>query len=107
MPTLTIKSYEIASWPRALLCNRDFDEANLCRVKTWQGYELEILFDRFGFPLMDRDLIDRIGNFYRKKFFAIMIDGEPAYAHLIRPINSRTRPDFTRRSNPNISHKLQ
>lgn len=81
---IKIRSYHIATWPRALLCHRDFHHANLCKVRTWNGYEIEILFDEDGYPLTDQSLITRIANFYNRRFIPIQIDNEIAYANVVR-----------------------
>ena len=81
---LSIRSCQIASWPHSLLCHRDFDRCNICKVKTWNGFELEIVFDQWGYPLLDQSLLSRMQEYYRKKFIPIKIDGELAFANIVR-----------------------
>ncbi|MEO6980809.1 MAG: hypothetical protein ABI113_20610 [Mucilaginibacter sp.] len=78
-----LKIPDIAAMPSATLTGRDFDFVNICWIRTWDGQEVEILFDENGYPLLDQALIQRIGNYFNKKFQPIQIDREQAFANIL------------------------
>ena len=80
---LTIKITDIAAMPAATITGRDFHYTNICWVRTWDGTEVEMLFDEYGNPLEDRSLIGRIESFFGKRFQAMLIDEEKIYGQVL------------------------
>lgn len=76
---LTIHITDIAAMPAATILPRDWDYVNICWVKTWDGLEVELLFDEYGNPLLDELQITRIANYFGKHFRKMKIDGELIY----------------------------
>jgi hypothetical protein len=67
-----IRHADIIAIPSETITGKEFRNANICRLRTWNGGDFDVLFDDHGMPLTDADLVARIAKYYEKKFEPIL-----------------------------------
>jgi hypothetical protein len=77
-----IISVDIREIPVETATGDPFKRSSIAWVKTKDGGDYDILFDEKGEPVLDIHLVNRVGEYFSKKFQPVIFDGRPAFAQV-------------------------